>query len=166
MICPACKNDLNGITDNCKTCNFPFNGTEKEKGIHIGKFINEKGVIFDSGESIERSQKILYGITLINLVTISLNYFMNGSNTIDLILNLIVTALIAFCGYKVKEKPIMYSLIALCLLLSIYTFNFLFDPQVFIRGILYKVIIVGGLFYNIYLVINSNSFKKKYNIKA
>ncbi|WP_435261846.1 hypothetical protein [Tenacibaculum sp. nBUS_03] len=163
--CPACKSEQIEKIEFCKNCKFPFKGTEKERAIHIGKFINKKGVIFDSSDSIERSQQILFGIAGINLFFIIFGYFTIGSTFLDIIINLIITAIIAFFGYKIKENPIRYTLIPLILLLSIYTFNFIFNPILFRTGIMAKLAIIGALCYSIYLIKSAEKFKTKFNVK-
>lgn len=40
--CPACKAEQIENVEFCKNCKFPFNGTDKEVAIHIGKFIKKK----------------------------------------------------------------------------------------------------------------------------
>lgn len=161
--CPACKSEQIENIDFCTNCEFPFNGTEKERAIHIGKYINKKGVLFDSGDSIERSQQILYAIAGINLLFIIIGFFTIGSDLITIIINLIITGIIAFCGYKIMENPMRYTIIPLILLLTIYTFNLIFDPKTLVRGAMVKLAIIGGLSYSIYLIKSAEKFKKKYD---
>ncbi|PKH51435.1 hypothetical protein CXF68_12410 [Tenacibaculum sp. Bg11-29] len=163
--CPACKSEQTENIEFCKNCEFPFKGTEKERAIHIGKFINKKGVLFDSGDSIERSQQILYGIAGINLLFMIIGFFSIGSDYITIIINLTITSIIAFCGYKIMENPIRYTIIPLILLLTVYTFNLIFDPTFFTRGIMVKLMIIGSLIYSIYLIKSAEKFKAKYNVE-
>lgn len=163
--CPACKAEQIENVEFCKNCKFPFNGTDKEVAIHIGKFIKKKGIIFDSGDSIERSQQILIGIVCINLLFIIIEYFTIASTFSDIITNLIITAIIAFCGYRIKKNPILYTLVPLIILLFVYTFNFIFNPILFRTGIVFVLAIIGGLCYSIYLIKSAKKFKNKFKIK-
>lgn len=165
MTCPACKKEQINEISSCKNCSFPFNGTEKEKAIHIANFISKKGVLFDSNDSIEKSQQILYGISLVNLVFIGVDIFTSNFYIIDLIINLTITFVLAFCGFMIRKNPIKFTLIPLFLLISIYTLNAILDPYFLHRGILMKLVILGSLIYSIYLIKSADRFKKKYDIK-
>ncbi len=70
--CPACKTEFSERVEFCSKCEFPFNGTEKEKAIHIGRFIGKKGVIADSSIYIKKSQNILYFIAGLNIFSLIL----------------------------------------------------------------------------------------------
>ncbi|MEZ4808844.1 MAG: hypothetical protein R2819_00675 [Allomuricauda sp.] len=164
LICPSCKKEYLEKIDTCSNCNFPFNGTEKEKAIHIGQFINKKGVLFDSADSIGKSQKILYAITLFNVVAITVRIFMNGLYWPELLQNGIITLILFLCAFFLKRNPILLTLIPLVLLIGVYTLNSLIDPNTLLRGIFIKLIIIGSLCYSIYLIKSADRFKRKYGV--
>ena len=162
--CPSCKREYMEKIDTCKNCNFPFNGTEKEKAIHIGQFINKKGVLFDSVDSIGKSQKILYAITALNLIALIIRFSLNGIILDDLIQNGIITLIFLFCGIYLKKNPILLTIIPLVLLIGVYTLNYIIDPMSLLRGILFKLIIIGSLVYSVYLIKSAEKFSKKYGV--
>ena len=162
MNCPACKIENENTIKNCKNCEYPFNGTEKEKGIHIGRFINKKGIVNDSDESIMKSQKILIGVGIFNLVFLLIGFSNGGIDVFGIIFNGIITGIILLCGIFIKKKPVTLTLIPLILIIGINILNFIFDPNSILNGILMKIVIIGSLGYSLYLVSQMKKFKKKY----
>ena len=77
--CPACKNVNETDIDSCVRCEFPFNGSDKEKSIHIGKFIGQKGIITDSEDSLTKSQNFLYLAAAFYLVGVIVNFLRSRS---------------------------------------------------------------------------------------
>lgn len=163
--CPACKNELLEKIDYCTKCKFPFKGDETEKAIHIGRFIDKKGVIMDSESSIEKSQIILYAITLLNFSVLILNIIFNGLIFLDLAINIILTLSFLYCAVNIRKNPIRLTVIPLTILIVIYGLNFLIDPMTLARGLFLKIIIIGSMIYSIYLIKSAERFKKEYNIK-
>ena len=162
MRCPACKIENEDLIENCENCEFPFNGTEKEKGIHIGRFINKKGIVTDSDESISKSQKILIGVAVFNLAFLIIGFSNGGFDIISIIFNGVITGIILLCGIFIKKNPVILTLIPLILIIGINVLNFIFDPQSILNGILMKIIIIGSLGYSLYLVYQKKKFEKKY----
>ncbi len=162
--CICCKNEVLENSTNCEFCNFPFFGSEEEKSIHIGKFIVNKRVISNSEESLDKNQYLLYFISAITFVTAIIFctkfegfYFETG-------LNFLIGFVILFCGYYLKKNPIMLTIIPLVLILSIYSLNYFLDPKTLFNGIIFKIVIISSLVYNIFLILKSDSFKKNHNL--
>ena len=145
--CPACKTETITNEAFCSKCNFPYTGTDKEKAIHIGQFIKQKGVITDSGSSIERSQKILYIVSLINLLLIMFNFLWMKYPISLLLPDTIITITLTFCAYKIQSNPLLFIIIPLTLLIIIYTINYFTNPYLVFNGIFFKLIILGSLIY-------------------
>ncbi|MDY7393804.1 hypothetical protein UMM65_00985 [Aureibaculum sp. 2210JD6-5] len=163
MKCPACKKEFETEIDKCTRCNFPFNGTEKEKGIHIGEFINKKGVSYDLDDSLGRSQKILYFIAGLNALFIAVILVNGNYDSIGLSLSILFTVTILLSAFFLKKNPVLFSIIPLALIIGITLFNYLIDPNTLINGIVLKIIIIGSLIYTIYLSVQSKKFSKKYS---
>ncbi len=162
MICPACKTEIEKEIEICTNCEFPFNGTEKQRGIHIGRFINQKGIVNDSDNSIIKSQKILIGIATINLVILLLQFSKGKLEIADIIFNGVLTLIILLCGIFIKKKPITFTFIPLILIIAINILNYILDPKSLLNGVFFKIFIIGSLVYSIYLVRESEKFKKKF----
>jgi len=163
MECPACKNSVSTETEKCDYCEFPFNGSEKEKSIHIGKFINKRGVIFDANDSIRKSQNILLLVIGLNILGLIISYDSLMTDKFVLIINILIIISFAVCAFMIKKAPVLFTVIPLIIILSLYVINFIIDPKTIFSGIIMKLIIVGTLTYSIFLQISSDKFKKKFN---
>lgn len=67
--CPACKTNIQLLTNNCNTCGFPFDGTDQEKSKHIASQIIKKSKITDTRDDILKSRRIILVIGIINIVS-------------------------------------------------------------------------------------------------
>ena len=163
--CPACKNDVTAADEICDVCQFPFNGSEKEKSIHIGRFISQKGVIVDSQDSLTKSQYLLYLAAGMYTLSVVINLSLLLNNLFTLIFNAAIILVLIVSGILVKKAPIVFLLVPLFVLLSIYISNYVIDPSTLHQGIAFKLIILGSLIYSIYNYARSESFKKKFNVE-
>lgn len=161
--CPACKKENPEIAIFCETCNYPFEGTEKEKAIHIGRFVTKKGVTVDSEVHINRSRSILLIIAVLNIFAIAMGlaepelYAM-----IDIAFNVVITTVFIWCAVTIKKNPFIKILIPFLLILFINVLNFIVDPNTIAQGIVLKIIYIGSLGYSLYLVKSAEKFRKKY----
>ena len=162
-VCPACKNDNEEHNNICIKCEFPFNGSEKEKSIHIGKFIGKRGVIVDSEDSLTKSQNLLYFAAGLYVLGVIINFSALSNNILALLFNFAVILVIAVSGLLLKKSPLLFLIIPLLVLLTIYISDWIYDPNTIYRGILFKLLILGSLIYSIYNYLASEKFKKKYN---
>ena len=102
--CPACKKENPKIAIFCETCNYPFEGTEKEKAIHIGRFVTKKGVTVDSEIQINRSRSILFIIAIINGLAIAMGIVNSVDYSIaDHVFNIIITSVFILCAITIKK---------------------------------------------------------------
>lgn len=162
--CPSCKKEFLENVSICTNCNFPFDGTDKEKAIHIGRFISSKGIITDSNGSIEKSQKILYTITGINIFFMIIGFSNGNFVLVDIIINSFITLIFLLCGIFLKKKPLLLTVIPLTMMIGIYTLNYLIEPNSIFSGILMKIFILCSLIYSIYLILSAEKFKKDFQI--
>ena len=163
-VCPACKNDVGVAEINCSICEFPFEGTEKEKSIHIGRFIGKKGVIIDAEDHLIKSRNLLFLAAGFYALGTFINLSFLLKYPVALIINIAVISILVMCGILIKRAPLFFLIFPLALLFSIYLSNYLNDPSSIYNGILFKIIILGSLIYSIYLYLASKKFKKKYKI--
>ena len=161
--CPACKNDNSIESLFCDKCEFPFEGTEKEKSIHIGRFINKRGVIFDANDSIRKSQNILLLVIGLYILGLAINFEFLMNNKIFFVIDILIVISFGVCAFMIKKAPVLFTVIPLVIILTLYTVNFIADPISILNGIIMKLIIVGTLVYSIFLHISSSKFRKKYN---
>ncbi|MBP2831599.1 hypothetical protein J8281_05300 [Aquimarina sp. U1-2] len=164
VACPACKKEVASNEDICPTCDFPFNGSEKEKSIHIGRFINKKGIIIDSNNALKGIRNILFIVATFQILKllISINQGFNDIFTIGIYVFLSLTFILS--GILVKKSPLLFTIFPLILLLGLYFLQYLVDPTSIYSGIFFKIAIIGGMLYSVFLTIKSNKFKKTYNL--
>ncbi len=163
--CICCKNEVLENSINCKFCDFPFDGTDDEKSKHIGMFIVNKRVISETEDSLEKNQYLLYIVSVITFLSAIIFFMKYEGFYIETVINIFVGTVIFLCGFFLKRKPLMLTIIPLVLIFSIYSLNYLIDPSTLFNGIIFKSIIIISLSYNVYLIEKSNSFKKNYNVK-
>ncbi len=162
--CPACKNESSEEQISCMSCDFPFDGTEKEKSIHIGKFISQKGVIYNADDALKKSQIILFAVSILFLINIGFNFSELRLNSVALILNMAITGIIALSAFLVKKEPYLFLILPLVMFIVLYVSNYLINPESLLQGIVLKCIILGSLIYSLYSHITAQQFKKKYKV--
>ena len=163
-ICPACKNSCPFEAMFCEKCEFPFKGTEKEKSIHIGRFIGDKGIIIDAEDALIRSRNLLYIAAGLYTLGVIINMSLLLNNLFVLAFNILIIITFVVSALFLKKSPLTFLILPLALLLSIYTINFIIDPNTLVQGILFKILIIGSLIYSIYNFVASEKFKKKFNV--
>ncbi|VXB01899.1 conserved membrane hypothetical protein [Flavobacterium sp. 9AF] len=163
-ICPACKKESPESYDNCSYCKFPFNGTEKEQATHIGKFIADKGILDKSKHNIENSKRILFYIVAFNTIGLIIAIMNNKYDFLGVFLTVFISLIFLLCGIFLQKNPKILTIIPLTIILLFYTLNFIFDREHFFNGIIFKIIIVGALIYNLYVLNEAEKFKKANNL--
>ncbi len=164
-ICPACKNENNSSNTLCDKCEFPFEGTEKEKSIHIGRFIGDKGIIFDAEDALKKSQYLLFLAAGLYTLPVIINFSFLLNDPFALAFNGLIIITFIVCSLFIKKSPLTFLILPLVLLLAVYTINFIVDPNTLVQGILFKVLIISSLIYSIYNFVVSEKFKRKFNLK-
>lgn len=164
ITCPSCKNQTPLSYDLCTYCKFPFTGTDKEKAIHIGKFISDKNILDKSEDTIQNSKNILFTIVGFNILGLVIAIMKNQYDFVGIFITSIITFIILFCGIFLQKSPKILTLIPLIIILGFYTLTFLFNKDSFFNGIVFKLLIVGALVYNLYTLNKANKFKKANNL--
>lgn len=164
ITCPACNKEYTEIIDTCSVCAFPFDGTEKERSIHIGKFISTKGVLIDSDTTIKKIQHLFYFIGGFNLMLFVMHSLMGIVFIVNSILDFLFFIVFMICGIFIRKNPLVFTIIPLLFMIGMNTLYYLIDPELVLNGIIYKIIIVGCLLYSIYVVLKAQDFKRKYNV--
>ncbi|WP_299761526.1 hypothetical protein [uncultured Dokdonia sp.] len=162
--CPACKKEHIEVLDNCDNCDFPFNGTEKERAVHIGRFINKKGVLIDSDTTIKKIQKLFFGIAGFNIILLVIHLLLGPLYTVNSFLDFIFFIVFLICGIFIHKRPLLFTIAPLVFMIGINALYYLIDPQLVLRGILYKIVVIGSLLYCIYIVLKAQDFKRKYDV--
>tara|TARA_A100000171_G_C2139209_1_gene153223 strand:+ start:6522 stop:7028 length:507 start_codon:yes stop_codon:yes gene_type:complete len=162
--CPACKTEVYQQDNLCENCKFPFMGSEKEKSIHIGRFISKKGVVQDSSNATTNVQKILYALSALYVISIVIIFSSPDSHWLDMVFNAFLAVIFLLSAILVKKAPVFFTAFPLAVLLGVYTLLAVIDPVSLINGVIIKLLIVGSLVYSLYLLYKSKQFKKRYRV--
>lgn len=155
IICPTCKNEYDTEPKTCSECNFPFEGTEKERNLFIGKQISKKNKFSETNDKIKRARIIIW---IIGVITIG-QYFISLTSEIDLLIGILFVGF----GFLTYSKPFIAILIPFILLILTYTFSAFIDLGLLLQGILFKIIFLFGLGYGLIMIIQTNNLKKESN---
>jgi hypothetical protein len=159
--CPCCKKENEEMIINCGFCRYPFEGSEREKAIHIGQFIStQKGVKFDSEAALKRSQKILAFLGIINLVYVIIVY--KYMIPFDFILNVVIIGMFAWCAVTIYQSPLVKLMIPLVILFVFGVINIIILPQAFLDIILLRGSCAAVLIYSIILVRSHQKYVRKF----
>ncbi len=162
--CPACSTASESPLEFCSKCQFPFNGNEKEKSSHIGRFITEKNIVQDSEKAILKSRRILFIISGLNLLMAIIAIFSaEDLFIIDAIVYIFIAAVFALFASFIRRSPIVFTIIPLLFLLMIYLIDAVYDPGTIARGFIFRLFIIGSLGYGAYQCYKAEKFRKKYN---
>lgn len=159
--CPTCKINFSSLPTICDNCGFPFNGSDKEKAIFIGKQISNKGKISDSKSQIRGIRILLWILGLINIAVPHIFY----KTYIDF--NFLVVVYLTFglffigCGFLTYRSPKAALLIPLITVLSFYIFAGIMDSATIFRGLIWKMLMISTLVYSLINHLNANKIRKE-----
>ena len=159
--CPACKKENEEIAILCEFCRFPFEGDEKEKAIHIGQFITkQKGVKYDSEDSLKRSRKILMFLGILNLLYLIVFYkFMP---VFDFILNAVIITMFAWCAITIYKNPVIKLIIPLVILILFGILSVILIPETWLDVLILRGSCIAFLGFSLYLVQSHKKYVEKF----
>lgn len=157
MNCPNCQSEYPETTVACTKCGFPFTATDQEKSAFIAQQILKAGEIGDATQSVKSAQTILYTIGIFTCVFALLLF----QNSVALAFNLLLGVGFIIFGYLVIKSPMQILILALTLLLFIYTLSALVDWTSLFQGIIWKLICVSSLSYAIFKLKKAQRIKKE-----
>jgi len=161
IICPVCKSNYDSPQEICKTCNFPFSGTEKEKSIFIGQQILKKGSIDDAKVSIKRARIILFLIGGFQILNGFIFYLQNPALEREVIFQLILGLIFIGFGIFVFQNPLVFVSISLGILVSIYLVSAIIDSTTLLKGISWKAVYLFGLIYSLVKILQADKIRKQ-----
>lgn len=157
-ICPACQ--AHNTTDAfCLNCKFPFQGTEDQKSMHIGKYISGKAAADASNKAIQKSRNILFFLAGLNVLYIILNLSNPKYDLITIFINLILAAAYLLFGILIKRSPVVFTVIPLVMITVITLLNSLLDPASIMQGFITKLFVILSLAYSVYLNYQAKSYE-------
>lgn len=143
-ICPQCKTESANDASICSNCFFPFNGTDKEKGVFIAQQIRNKSKVKDAAHGIKTAQIALIIISFFNGIAI---VFLQ--NQIEIMAQFVFFILLVIATLLVTKKPVLVLSIVLSFFGLLYILMLLFDRNLFIQGLFWKVATIISLGYGL-----------------
>lgn len=158
MTCPNCKEICDTKADKCASCGYPFSGTEAEKSTFIGDQVLKVGRLeVDAKDTLRNAKLTLFIIGGMNIIL----SFVMITSPITLIISVIIGLAFIVFGFFVEEEPLLFLVIALVLLLLLYVGDAVFDPAMFMKGILWKILYVTTLIYGIIRIRLADKIRKE-----
>ncbi len=105
LVCPNCKTNFESKPDLCRSCGFPFKGTDKEKSVFIANQIMKKGKISDKKKRIKISRILLWVIGVFCMIYPLLSFRNTSEASFYFILYYTVALLFiafGFLTYKIE----------------------------------------------------------------
>jgi hypothetical protein len=159
MNCKYCNNKIEN-NSNCNVCNYPSNGTEKEKASFIAKQIMAESDVKDSIQKLNYARVLLFILGGFHFI---IPILMSVSIVNSFVIYLNISIGILFCGFGALSfrYPKLGFGLPLAIILIYYTLLILFVPYAFFTGIVWKVIILAGLSFGYYRVYSANKTLKE-----
>jgi len=150
----------------CKTCGFPFQGSEQDQKNFLSAR-NVKEIDLESlNERVNTACKSLFWLSGLTAFSAAMIFFIqSGDDQLDtLITNIIIVILFLALGVWSKYKPTAAMITGLSLYLIIILLNAVISPITIISGIIVKIIVIGYLVKGIKAILEVDKLKKELNI--
>ncbi|SER19211.1 hypothetical protein [Pedobacter rhizosphaerae] len=166
-LCNCCARPFNFNDIFCNSCGYPLNGTEQEQKNHISNRAIKEIDLVEFKQSIEKARTSLYWIAAIIGLSAIFEAVTAESEEIlfaSLVVNVILIG--AFLAFAVigKTKPTTALIAGLSVYVIIILLNAILEPSTLVRGIIFKVIIIGYLVKGLKAVLEADKLKKELNI--
>lgn len=162
--CKNCKTENEDDVCCCKFCNYPIGGTEQEQSKFIAKQIIDRREVEEASKKVRNARIILFLIFAYLFLGPFVSYLIEGMS-ITVFLSIILSGLTGlvflFFAFFSLKKPKISILIPLILIILNYLCIFIFQPSVLFEGIIWKILILGGLIYAYIGVNNADKILKE-----
>jgi len=161
--CNYCKKEVRENEVFCPNCNYPLQGSDKEKSVFIGQQVLKKGTINDARSFRKSSRILLIYLGCINLLSPLLYFISEGDFFfIDFLLHLLIGSVFLVLARKAKE-PVLYPfIVGLGLLVLIYIFNGIIDPSSIAKGMIWKGVNISLLIIGFVLTYMEREIKREH----
>ena len=141
-VCFQCKRPgLSTAEKHCPDCGFPQGGTDEERWKFVVQKRRERSAREDQKAMIDKARLYLFVAAGLNMIS-----FISDEPVVLLIGVIISAVFIAFAVWA-KKRPYPAILTGLITYVSIQLFFGLFDWRFALGGLIWKIAIVGALFY-------------------
>lgn len=161
--CYYCKStSLKTEEKYCPNCRFPQLGTQKEMQGFLYRIRLKKELLAEKKKQINKSRNILYTLGIINIVLGIIRYYQH-ENFIDILVTLILGGIYLALGFWSIKKPQPAIIAGLFTYIVLIVLGALMDPELLIKGILLKILIIYGFFYGFKGIKEAEKLSKELN---
>lgn len=158
-----CKNCKNKVLDEsliCEICNYPIGGSESEQAKFIAKQVIQKSDVNESIERLKKARLLLFVLGAFYVIGFLIPVINKGS-TISIVISMIIGLIFIGFGLWTFKRPKPALLIPLIITILYYIILLLVEPSYLWRGVLWKIIVLSGLFYGYFSVRKSDKILKE-----
>jgi len=142
--CTHCEIPITETTTFCPECGYPEKGTEQDVAKFYARRAMAKNNTIDAEEKINSARNTLFVIGGVIMLFGFINFF-SDNDMATLIVNVIICAIYILLGFWTKQKPLIALLLGLLLYITTVVISAIFEPMSLVKGILWKVLIIGYL---------------------
>lgn len=155
--CTHCEIPITETTAFCPECGYPEKGNEQDVAKFYARRVMAKNKNIDAEEKINSARNTLFVMAGVVMLYGFYHFFVNADSA-TLIVNFIVCCIYILLGFWTKEKPMIALLLGLLLYVTMIIISGILEPISLVKGILWKIIIIGYLGKGIY---SASSIKKE-----
>ncbi|WP_299884888.1 hypothetical protein [uncultured Lacinutrix sp.] len=149
LTCTHCELPIIENTAFCPECGYPEKGDEQDVAKFYAKRVMAKNKNMDAEEKIKSARNTLFVMAGLVMLFGFFSFFVND-DYVTLIINFIICCIYLLLGGWSKEKPLIALLLGLLLYITTIIISAIIEPSSLIKGILWKIIIIGYLGKGIY----------------
>lgn len=159
-LCRCCQEPYKLGDDFCNNCGFPFNGTEKEQGQYIGKFLVGVHNETEGQRNVKRTRNALFIIAGILMVGGLMTSEQGNEGAIILVGNTVLAFIFLMIAMWSDKSPFNAYLTGLLIFLSAQVIGLIISPASIFSGLILKMIIISFLISGL---VGAASSKQKQN---
>ncbi len=149
LYCSQCNALMEVQNVFCPECGFPENGTQEERSKFYAQKIMKKNEHMDADKKIKSARNVLFILSAIIFLFGIVTYLID-EDIATLLTSVILSIIYLGLGFWSSKKPLAAILLALLLYLTTIIISTILEPENFIRGIIFKVIIIVYLGKGVY----------------
>ena len=164
VTCKICKTKVDENLAICNICDYPLQGTEKEKATYVANQIIQKSQVEESIKNLKKSRIILFlmGVYFFLLpFVMQLLYKAYKTDIMNISIHMFLGIMFIGFGFLTYKKPKIALLIPLSITTIYYLVLLFINPFYIWQGVLWKIIIVMGLGYGYFSVRKSDRILKE-----
>jgi hypothetical protein len=159
IFCPGCYASYEQQPE-CCTCGYPFTGSEMDKYKFMSKKIKKVNIVKEGKKSADYARLVLFIIGALNLL-VSIIFLLTKEQSPIHVVTLVYSLLLIILGLVSFKEPFLSLLLGLIVLILIYIFTAVIDSNLFMNGIISRIIFISGFIYGIVKVKKADKILKE-----